>query len=94
MGKRALSDEILQMIADYLAERRSPKDVSQWAAATLGALVLDSSEVLLDEALCTLASLGHDDPALDPSRGEIEHLRDALLGKTTHTVELRYTRAP
>lgn len=94
MDKQALSDKILEVLEDYLAERRSPKDVSAWAAATLGAVVLDSSEVLLDEALSALASLGHDDPALDPPREEIEHLRDCLLGKATHTVELRYTRAP
>lgn len=94
MGKQSLLEKILQVIEDYLAERRGPKDVAQWAATTLGAVVLDSSEVLLDEALCTLASLGHDDPALDPAREEIEHLRDSLLGKATHTVELRYTRSP
>lgn len=94
MSTTSLSEEILQVMEDYLAERRSPKEVSAWASSTLGTVVLDSSEVLLDEALCTLASLGHDDPALDPGREEIEHLRDALRGKTTHTIELRYTRAP
>ena len=94
MSRTPLSVKIVRVMDAYLRGDRTPKDVAVWAASTLGAVVLDSSEVLLDEALSELAALGHDDPALDTPREDIEHLRDCLLGKATHTVELRYTRAP
>jgi hypothetical protein len=90
MNSAALRIRIIASIDGYLQRTQSGKEVAARAAEALASHSFVSSEVLLDEALCAMADLGHEDPHWDTAREELQNLRDALLGKADYVMALRW----
>jgi hypothetical protein len=87
---RELAALIRTKLRAYLNDQGSGAEVAAWAATMLAKHSFDSSETLLDEALCALADVGHADETLDTPYEDLARLQAALSGEGEYTVNLRW----
>jgi phosphoribosyl-ATP pyrophosphohydrolase len=87
---KELTEEIIERIEDYLADRSTGQETAAWAVSVLTQRTFSAGEKLVEDALTALAGLHDGDERFDTAGEDLIYFKNCLLARVPYTVSLEF----